>query len=418
MHGVIALAMPLIGYQARKNRNLHGIPGMSTLGKIIRHRLATLLPGELKPQEIPALLLPHRHSVLLTQRRATMLVNRVRLFAFLFAVLTPMWSLVDLMVFPLPLWLSLAACRALVCAAFIWLLLMYQPSGRLLDAYRAIAILFAIPTGFYIVSHTILGYYQLSSLSAAVGAGYAFLPFVLMAGLAIFPLTLLENTFMVVIILLAQAFAGALSWTVLSWPSFAGAFWLLMLIGAVTALAGMSQLAFMIALVRQAIRDPLTGIFSRGSGEEILQLQWENAQRQDRPLALAFIDLDHFKSLNDTFGHDAGDQALREAASVLQGSLRGGDTLVRWGGEEFLLLMPDTSQPQAAAALKRVLEKGFGLRPDGTPLTASIGLGERRQDAAADYRALLDQADRRMYQAKSAGRNQLCTGSVREGVAA
>lgn len=159
------------------------------------------------------------------------------------------------------LWLSLAVCRLMVCSAFIWLLLMYKPSGGLFDAYRAIAILFAIPTVFYIVSHTILGYYQLSSLSAAVGAGYAFLPFVLMAGLAIFPLTLLENAVMVVIILLAQAFAGALSWTVLNWPSFAGAFWLLMLIGAVTSMAGMSQLAFMIALIRQAIRDPLTGVF-------------------------------------------------------------------------------------------------------------------------------------------------------------
>lgn len=391
---------------------------MSTFGEIVRQRLFTLLPGELKPREIPALLLPHRHSVLLTQRRATMIVNRVRLFAFLFAVLTPMWTLIDLMVFPVELWLSLAACRVLVCAAFIWLLLMYQPSGSLFDAYRAIAILFAIPTVFYIVSHTILGYYELSSLSAAVGAGYAFLPFVLMAGLAIFPLTFLENTVMVVIILLAQAFAGALSWTVLNWPSFAGAFWLLMLIGAVTALAGMSQLAFMIALVRQAIRDPLTGVFSRGSGEEILQLQWENAQRQNSPLAIAFIDLDHFKSLNDTFGHEAGDRALIEASRILQSQLRGSDTLVRWGGEEFLLVMPGTTTAQAAAALERILQTGLGVRPDGSALTASIGLGERRQDAASSYRALLEQADQRMYRAKASGRNQLCSGAPSDPVAA
>lgn len=381
---------------------------MSTLTELVRKRLVTLLPGELKPREMPALLTPHRHTVLLTQRRATLMVNRVRLFAFLFALLTPLWSLVDLMVFPLSLWLSLAVCRLMVCGAFIWLLLMYKPSGSLFDAYRAIAILFAIPTVFYIVSHTILGYYQLSSLSAAVGAGYAFLPFVLMAGMAIFPLTLLENAVMVVIILLAQALAGALSWTVLSWPSFAGAFWLLMLIGAVTSMAGMSQLAFMIALIRQAIRDPLTGVFSRGSGEEILKLQWESAQRQNSAMAVAFIDLDHFKTLNDTFGHEAGDRALIETSRILQNGLRGSDTLVRWGGEEFLLIMPDTASAQAVQALQRVLQTGFGLRPDGTPLTASIGLGERHQDAAADYRALLGKADRRMYRAKAAGRNQLC----------
>lgn len=391
---------------------------MSIFCETLRQRLVTLLPDELKPREMFALLLPRGHSVLLIQRRATMIVNRVRLFALLFAVLTPLWSLIDLMVFPLPLWLSLAACRILVCAAFIWLLVMYQPSGRLFDAYRAIAILFAIPTLFYIVSHTILGYYQLSSLSAAVGAGYAFLPFVLMAGLAIFPLTLVENAVIVFIILLAQALAGALSWTVLNWPSFAGAFWLLMLIGAVTALAGMSQLAFMIALVRQAIRDPLTGVFSRGSGEEILQLQWENAQRHDGALALAFIDLDHFKTLNDTFGHEAGDRALIEASQILHSGLRASDTLIRWGGEEFLLLMPDTTQAQAVQALERLRQVGFGLRPDGTALTASIGVGERREDSATDYRVLLEQADKRMYRAKAAGRNRLYAGSTSDPLAA
>src|SRR3546814_13481459 len=94
----------------------------------------------------------------------------------------------------------------------------------------------------------------------------------------------------------------------------------------------------MFALVRQAIRDPLTGFFSRGSGEEILRLQWDSAQRKDGPLALAFIDLDHFKSINDNHGHESGDQVLREAARRLVATLRGSDSLLRWGGEEFLLI--------------------------------------------------------------------------------
>jgi GGDEF domain-containing protein len=85
------------------------------------------------------------------------------------------------------------------------------------------------------------------------------------------------------------------------------AFWLLALITGVSTLAGMSQLAFMIALVRQAIRDPLTGVFSRRSGEETLDLQFTIAQRSNAALSIAFIDLDHFKSINDSFGHEAGD---------------------------------------------------------------------------------------------------------------
>ncbi len=375
-------------------------------------RLAQLLPEELQTRELTQLLTPRRHSLLLSQRRATMIVNRVRLFALLFAVLTPLWGIIDLMVFSYPLWANLALCRLLTSAAFVCLLLLYRPNGQMFDAYRAIAILFAIPTAFYIASHSLLEGQQLTQFSAAVATGYAFLPFVLMAGLAIFPLSLLENLLLVALLLIAQALAGYLSWSTLNWPSFAGGFWLLMLIAGVTALASMSQLAFMITMVRQAIHDPLTGILSRGSGEEILTLQWRLAQRSVTPLALAFIDIDHFKQINDRFGHEAGDQALCQAARHLQAGLRSCDMLLRWGGEEFLLIMPNTDLAQARHALQRSIGAGLGARPDGQPLTASIGLAERLHDRLEDVRQLLELADQRMYRAKHNGRNQLCCDSL------
>ena len=387
---------------------------MTPLLELIARRLALLLPSELRSNELSKLLVPHRHSLLLTQRRATLIVTRVRMFAFLFAILTPLWAVVDLMVFGYPLWLGLAACRLMACAAFVCLLLFYRPSGNLLDAYRAIAILFAIPTMFYAASHLLLGGHQLTQLSAAVATGYAFLPFVLMAGLAIFPLTLLENLVLACVLLLAHLAVGYLSWSTLNWPSYVGAFWLLVLIAGVTALACLSQLAFMIALVRQAIRDPLTGVFSRGSGQDILQLHWHAAQRADNALAVAFIDLDHFKPVNDVFGHEAGDQTLRDCARKMLEKLRNSDSLVRWGGEEFVVIMPDTDIEQAQIAMRRMVEDGLGFRPDGQPLTASIGLAERCSDCAESPRHLLELADQRMYLAKAGGRNRLCTTAAAE----
>ena len=375
-------------------------------------RLSHLLDDDLQGRDLSKLLSPARHMLLLSRRRATLIVNRVRLFALLFAILTPLWSVIDILVFPPELWLRLLVLRLLVSATFFCLLTCYQPNGELRQAYKAMAILFAIPTVFYISSHTLLGTYELHSMSEAVGAGYAFLPFVLMAGMAVFPLTLKENLVVILLILGAQALAGFLSWSVLDWPSFAGAFWLLMLIGGVGALAGMSQLAFMLALVRTAIRDPLTGVFSRGSGEEILNLKWAAAQRNNSALALAFFDLDHFKALNDTYGHEAGDNALRDCAEQLLQSLRSVDSLVRWGGEEFLLIMPDTDMTQARRALDRVMQHGLGLRPDGQPLTASVGLAELRFDQVKSSEQLLQLADQRMYQAKQRGRNQVCTSSL------
>lgn len=370
-------------------------------------RLSGLMPGELKKAELAWLASPAGHLSLLTRRRATMIVNRVRLIAFLFGVLTPLWSVIDYIVFPFPLWSLLAGMRVLASAAFIWLVVGYRPSGSLFDAYRAMALLFAIPTIFYVASHQTLASYSLSGVSEAIGAGYAFLPFVLMAGLSIFPLTLVENVVFATPMLLAHGVAGVLAITSFDWPSFAGTFWLLALITGVSTLAGMSQLAFMIALVRQAIRDPLTGCFSRRSGEEMLEMQYVQAVRSDTPLSVAFIDIDRFKSINDQFGHEAGDSTLIQLINHFVPRLRRGDMLVRWGGEEFLLIFPTTGKEQAIFAIKRLTEEGLGTRPDGMPLTASIGIAERSEVDEEDWRALIDRADHRMYAAKQGGRNRI-----------
>jgi diguanylate cyclase (GGDEF)-like protein len=267
--------------------------------------------------------------------------------------------------------------------------------------------LFAIPAVFYVTSSTLLNSYQLTGFSAAIGAGYAFLPFVLLAALSIFPLTLVENLIIASPILIAQGLSGVMRWSALDWPSFAGAFWLLVLITGVSTLAGMSQLAFMTALVGQAIRDPLTGVFSRRSGEEVLELQFTIASRSDAALSIAFVDLDHFKNINDQFGHEAGDKSLLEMTGIVGSSLRHGDILTRWGGEEFLLIMPNTDLAQAQAALQRMRTIGFGHRPDGAALTASIGIAERSADQAADWKTLVEVADQRMYQAKQSGRDRV-----------
>lgn len=380
---------------------------MNRLFGYVRQQLTHLLSGELHHTELLWLLSPTEHLPLLARRRAVMIVNRVRLFALLFAILTPLWSVVDLWVFPFPLWANLAAMRTMAAFAFLSLVLNYKPTGELLDAYRAMAMLFAIPTVFYVTSYTVLSHYQLTGLSAAIGAGYAFLPFVLLAGLSVFPLTMIENMAIASPILAAQGIAGVLRWGSLDWPAFAGAFWLMVLISSVATMAGMSQLAFMIALVRQAIRDALTGAFSRSSGEEMLEFQCTVANRNDMALAIAFIDLDHFKSINDGFGHEAGDNVLIDMAVSVSGNLRQGDMLARWGGEEFLLIMPNTDLPQARIALQRMRSKGFGLRPDNMPLTASIGIAERLADQTNDWKALVEIADQRMYRAKHSGRNRV-----------
>ena len=380
---------------------------MSRLTDMLWTRLTGMMPGELDRSEFSWLLSPHTHFQLLTWRRATMIVNRVRILALLFGVLTPLWTVIDYFFFPTSLWLSLGALRISASIAFFAIVVCYRPAGAMSDAYRAIGLLFAIPTAFYVASHHMLAGMQLSGISSAIATGYAFLPFVLLAGLSIFPLTVVESMMVAGPILMAHLLSGYLDWPTLEWPSYAGAFWLMTLISGVSTLAGISQLAFMVALVRQAIRDPLTGAFSRRSGEEILSMQFALAERNNRPFAVAFIDLDHFKSVNDNFGHEAGDQLLKDAASNIGNGLRRSDTLVRWGGEEFILILQDTRSECAHHLLERIRSLGLGLRPDGTPVTASIGIAERTQDPCRCWQQLLELADRRMYHAKSSGRDRV-----------
>ncbi|NKQ09955.1 GGDEF domain-containing protein [Pseudomonas sp. SST3] len=385
----------------------------SVLDRLL-NRLASLLPGEFDRNDLKQLVDPQGHSFLLSQCRATLILRRARAVALLFVVLIPAWSLIDLVAFTYPLWIGLATFRLVACAGLVCLLLFCRPNGTLFDAYRAIAALFVIPAVFHFASQMLLTAYPHTEIAAVLASGYAVLPVVVMAGLALFPLTLLESLVVALAVLVAQALVGYVSWETLSWPDFIGNAWLLLLVAAVAALAGMSQLAFTFTLVRQTIRDPLTGVFSRGSGQEILQLQWNVARRNDTGLALAFIDLDHFSSINDTWDHEAGNQVMCECTRNMLASLRSSDSVLRWGGNAFVVVMPDTDMEQARRAMERLVQRGLARRPDGQPLTASIGLAERCFDFAESHLGLLEAACARMRRAKAEGRNRLSFGADAE----
>jgi diguanylate cyclase (GGDEF)-like protein len=376
----------------------------------VAERLLCALPRE----ELRNLLLPADHAPLLVRRRAEMIISRVRMVAALFALLTPLWIVVDVLVFTWPVSIMLAAGRLVTSMAFGLLALSYGKSTKMADAYRALAMMFGIPTLFFIYSHPLLSHFHMVGPAAAIAAGYAFLPFVMVAGLSIFPLTAVEATLFALPVLLAEALVALMQIGMLSWTSHLGAFWLLFLITAVAALAGMSQLSFMISLVGQASHDGLTGCFARASGEELMDIQLHIAARSGAPLAVVFADLDNFKRINDNFGHDAGDRVLIAAVEALRSTLRSGDVLLRWGGEEFAIILPDTDCATAAKVVDRLRERGLGSRPEGGQLTASFGVAERLADCAKDWRQLVEIADQRMYQAKQAGKDR-CVGCAEQG---
>ncbi len=157
---------------------------------------------------------------------------------------------------------------------------------------------------------------------------------------------------------------------------------------------------------RSAMTDPLTQLTNRGVG--LLQLEQELARnrRDPRPLCVLMLDLDEFKDLNDTHGHLVGDHALRAVSNVLRRIVRKADTVCRYGGEEFLVILPDTT-PEAASILATRLfvaveEAG---KQSNLPITVSIGLATLRDDDTSTD-SLVGRADRALYASKSRGRNR------------
>lgn len=166
-----------------------------------------------------------------------------------------------------------------------------------------------------------------------------------------------------------------------------------------------------VQLAALAATDPLTGCLNRRAGHnQLLALAAQWAGHPER-LSVALCDIDHFKRVNDTWGHEQGDEALARVAQTLRAQVRAGDLVVRWGGEEFLLVLADLSPHEARAVLERTLRgvRTLQLTP-GLGLTLSAGHATLAE--APDTTALLRLADQRLFAAKRAGRDRL--GSVPE----
>ncbi len=167
------------------------------------------------------------------------------------------------------------------------------------------------------------------------------------------------------------------------------------------------------ATIEMAVVDKLTGLSNRRYFDTSLATLVEQAARKGRALSLMILDIDHFKRVNDTHGHDAGDQILKAFATRIRRVVRSSDVLCRLGGEEFALLMPDTGLDVAARVAERVRgvieRKPFTFSPNrpAIPVTSSIGLAERGGVSTAE--PLLRLADMALYEAKGAGRNRVFT---------
>lgn len=195
----------------------------------------------------------------------------------------------------------------------------------------------------------------------------------------------------------------------------AGSFALLVLLGLIFGRPLVRMLGDFRNVASQAVTDPLTGIANRRSFDEELALEWRRAERVGETLSLVLLDIDNFKRVNDTHGHQQGDAVLREVAAVLRAGVRQVDLAARYGGEEFALVLPETTLADAVTVAERLrgaVERiGIELE-DGTtlPVTASFGVAEKSDRERGED--LVAAADESLYEAKRAGKNRVAPVAV------
>lgn len=158
--------------------------------------------------------------------------------------------------------------------------------------------------------------------------------------------------------------------------------------------------------------DDLTEIYNRREGRKQLKKLCQEAKRKERPISVILIDLDNFKLINDTYGHDTGDLVLKKAASCLDRYSRAIDVLCRYGGEEFLVVLPETATEEARQIAERYREKINQLpieitSGDTLQISASLGVAEMSLEFT-DRELMLKQADQALYRAKAEGKNRVC----------
>ncbi len=376
-------------------------PGNPRAAAVSRSMESFLL---LAPGEWRDLVSSLHHPSLFQHERARFILSRVHIMAALLAILAPFRIAVDELLLPHPLFILIDSGRILVAAAFVILAFFCKCSPTQRHARLAMIILFLIPALFFLFSHVLLARTPLQG-AAEYCDRYTYLPFILMASIGVFPMVLLET--------LAFTFSLLVVFALPLWlredPRILPELVDLVLVASVATLAAMSQLQSMNRLFVQSTTDPLTGLFNRRAGENLLTLLFAQAQRHPHALSIALLDVDNFKRINDQWGHKAGDRVLQEVAQLLRTGVRMGDAVIRWGGEEFVVVMPYVNSVQAQARLQTILGGRTVRGPDGQAIGMSGGIAELQAESGNSWDDLVKLADDRMYRVKTSGRGRIVT---------
>ncbi|QSX35603.1 GGDEF domain-containing protein [Shewanella sedimentimangrovi] len=329
--------------------------------------------------------------------RASQIHHRVQALAAIYMLVALGWMILDYISMPLAQFQAMVPARSFMAAGFMGLVFWQGRSSSLLMARIRLALLVLIPSAFYVYSA------QLLEQSQQI---YQYYPLITAVQLAVFPLTLIEGMVLALPVFFSVLLASQMS----GYQIPQELMMTLILLVALTLWAQMSQLFMLVSLYRQATRDPLTGLFNRRALFERLQTEVLRADRYLRSVTVLLLDLDRFKRVNDQYGHLVGDKVLQSFAVAAQKAVRNVDLVGRYGGEEFLVILPETDAKHALDVAERIRESCEALlvtTDDGEEVRFTTSIGLAQWQGPEDLAELVERADNALYRAKTAGRNRV-----------
>ena len=354
------------------------------------------------------LLTSERHSPDFTFTRYSYLAARLRLMCLFFACTIPMFSFYDFMVFSFEQSQALFSYRITLSAALFFIAYFSSSLFEIRTIRLCTVLAFFFPTLFYlscIFTLTKHGHAEIPLI-------FSMMPYLILAMLGLFPFTALGG-----VVLAAAVFAPIAIYEIQTYDGglyeLFNKVWLFVLFAGISLWLQTGQLSMLMKLYRESTIDPLTELINRRVLlRQMKQLQ-EHYSHDGEPFSVMMFDLDRFKRINDTYGHPVGDKVLVMMANILRRELRTSDIIARFGGEEFMVVLPGLSLIHAVPIAERVAsairQESLTLR-DGEELKVTSSIGVTNYRAGEDLSDLLKRVDDHLYQAKKEGRDRVISG--------
>lgn len=354
----------------------------------------------------------HDHSEDFRETRAAYIAIRLRLMAYVFAIVVPLMSVFDYLTLQLDHFFPLLVLR-LTLSFLLLVLASFSSKRRPLLVMRVILPLaFVLPTLFYVGC---IAVFSQQSVSDAL-VGFTILPMLIVAMMGLFPLTLLSGCTIISLILLPSVALEYYLGSLFTLESL-NKLWLFGMFAGISLWLQLGQLLMLLKLYRESTLDPLTGLINRRVLIRRLEHEQLHVKRNSHTFSILMFDLDRFKRINDTHGHQAGDQVLKVVANLLKKQVRKTDIIARFGGEEFIAVLPGYTSVEAtivAERIRKAINKVIIRLNSGVELQVSTSIGVSEYEPWEDIEQTLRRVDDALYNAKSAGRDQVTTMTAAE----